>query len=101
MTLDTSRRNCWSAGAALTGLRPVVELQFSDFAAVAFDQIVNQAANVRYVVTKTDLQLTPTDTLMRELGRLNSLHDVFLAIVRKAVATYGSPGACSTTFSSR
>ena len=30
-------------GAALTGLRPVVELQFSDFAGVAFDQIMNQA----------------------------------------------------------
>jgi 2-oxoisovalerate dehydrogenase E1 component len=37
-------------GAALTGLRPVVELQFSDFAAVAFDQIVNQAAKLRFMM---------------------------------------------------
>jgi 2-oxoisovalerate dehydrogenase E1 component len=36
-------------GAAMTGLRPVVELQFSDFAAVAFDQIVNQAAKLRFM----------------------------------------------------
>ena len=36
-------------GAALTGLRPVIELQFSDFAAVAFDQIVNQAAKLRFM----------------------------------------------------
>ena len=36
-------------GAALTGLRPVMELQFSDFAAVAFDQIVNQAAKLRFM----------------------------------------------------
>jgi 2-oxoisovalerate dehydrogenase E1 component len=37
-------------GAALTGLRPVIELQFSDFAAVAFDQIVNQAAKLRFMM---------------------------------------------------
>jgi 2-oxoisovalerate dehydrogenase E1 component len=37
-------------GAALTGLRPVVELQFSDFAGVAFDQIVNQAAKLRFMM---------------------------------------------------
>ena len=37
-------------GAALTGLRPVVELQFSDFACVAFDQIVNQAAKLRFMM---------------------------------------------------
>jgi 2-oxoisovalerate dehydrogenase E1 component len=37
-------------GAALTGLRPVVELQFSDFAGVAFDQIMNQAAKLRFMM---------------------------------------------------
>ena len=31
-------------GLALAGFRPVVELMFADFAAVAFDQIVNEAA---------------------------------------------------------
>ncbi len=36
-------------GAAVTGLRPVVELMFADFAAVALDQIVNQAAKIRYM----------------------------------------------------
>ena len=36
-------------GAALTGLRPVVELQFSDFSGVAFDQIMNQAAKLRFM----------------------------------------------------
>ena len=38
-------------GAALTGLRPVVELQFSDFAGVAFDQIMNQAAKLRFMMS--------------------------------------------------
>ena len=37
-------------GAALTGLRPVVELQFSDFSGVAFDQIMNQAAKLRFMM---------------------------------------------------
>jgi 2-oxoisovalerate dehydrogenase E1 component len=40
-------------GAALTGLRPVVELQFSDFAGVAFDQIMNQAAKLRFMLGGT------------------------------------------------
>jgi len=36
-------------GAAITGLRPVVELMFADFAAVTYDQIINQAAKMRYM----------------------------------------------------
>ncbi|MEP7284494.1 MAG: alpha-ketoacid dehydrogenase subunit beta [Chloroflexota bacterium] len=36
-------------GAAITGMRPVAELMFVDFAAVALDQIVNQAAKLRYM----------------------------------------------------
>jgi pyruvate/2-oxoglutarate/acetoin dehydrogenase E1 component len=36
-------------GAALAGMRPVVELLFMDFALVAADQIVNQAAKLRYM----------------------------------------------------
>ena len=36
-------------GAAVTGLRPVVELMFGDFAAVTLDQIINQAAKFRYM----------------------------------------------------
>jgi len=36
-------------GAALTGMRPVAEFQFSDFAAIAMDQIVNQGAKLRFM----------------------------------------------------
>lgn len=36
-------------GAAMTGLRPVVDLMFADFAFVCFDQIVNQIAKMRYM----------------------------------------------------
>jgi pyruvate dehydrogenase E1 component beta subunit/2-oxoisovalerate dehydrogenase E1 component len=38
-----------AVGAAMMGRRPIVEIMWIDFALVAFDQIVNQAANVRYV----------------------------------------------------
>lgn len=33
-------------GAALQGMRPIVEMQFADFSTVAFNQIVNQAATL-------------------------------------------------------
>jgi pyruvate dehydrogenase E1 component beta subunit len=36
-------------GAAMAGMRPIVELLFMDFALVAADQIVNQAAKLRYM----------------------------------------------------
>lgn len=36
-------------GGSLEGLLPVVEIMWSDFLFVAFDQIINQASNVRYI----------------------------------------------------
>jgi len=36
-------------GAALTGLRPIVEIMYSDFLMLALDQIGNQAAKIRYM----------------------------------------------------
>jgi len=36
-------------GASVTGLRPIVDLMFMDFICVAFDQIVNQAAKLKYM----------------------------------------------------
>jgi pyruvate/2-oxoglutarate/acetoin dehydrogenase E1 component len=36
-------------GAAVMGLRPVAEIMFADFAAVCFDQIVNELAKYRYM----------------------------------------------------
>jgi pyruvate/2-oxoglutarate/acetoin dehydrogenase E1 component len=36
-------------GAALVGMRPIVEIMFADFTTVAMDQIVNQAAKARYM----------------------------------------------------
>jgi acetoin:2,6-dichlorophenolindophenol oxidoreductase subunit beta len=36
-------------GAALTGLRPIVEIMYSDFLVIAGDQIFNQIAKIRYM----------------------------------------------------
>src|SRR6187551_45555 len=36
-------------GAAMTGLRPVAELMFSDFFGVAWDMVANQVAKTRYM----------------------------------------------------
>ena len=38
-----------AVGAAMTGMRPIMELQFSDFITVAMDQLVNQAAKIHYM----------------------------------------------------
>jgi len=38
-----------AVGAAMTGMRPVAEIQYSDFVTLAMDQVVNQAAKLRYI----------------------------------------------------
>ena len=38
-----------AGGAAATGLRPIAELMFCDFLTVGMDQLVNQAAKMRYM----------------------------------------------------
>ncbi len=38
-----------AAGAAVTGMRPIAEIMFSDFITISMDQLVNQAAKMRYM----------------------------------------------------
>ncbi|HXF56553.1 MAG TPA: alpha-ketoacid dehydrogenase subunit beta [Actinomycetota bacterium] len=38
-----------AVGAAMTGLRPVVDIMFGDFLTLAMDQLVNQAAKIHYM----------------------------------------------------
>jgi pyruvate/2-oxoglutarate/acetoin dehydrogenase E1 component len=52
-------------GAAMTGLRPVAELMFSDFFAVAWDMVVNQIAKAHYM---TDGQVTVPLVLLTANG---------------------------------
>ncbi|TPI45849.1 alpha-ketoacid dehydrogenase subunit beta [Mesorhizobium sp. B2-9-1] len=39
-----------AVGAAVTGMRPIFEFQFSDFATLGMEQIVNQAAKMRFML---------------------------------------------------
>ncbi|MDE5445794.1 transketolase [Bradyrhizobium sp. CSA207] len=38
-----------AVGSALSGMKPIVEIMWADFVFVALDQLVNQAANIRYI----------------------------------------------------
>lgn len=38
-----------AAGAAVTGMRPICEMMFSDFITIAMDALLNQAAKMRYM----------------------------------------------------
>ena len=53
-------------GAAVTGMRPIAEIMFIDFTTLAIDQIVNQAAKMRYIfggkATVPMVIRTPTGT---------------------------------------
>jgi pyruvate/2-oxoglutarate/acetoin dehydrogenase E1 component len=53
-----------AVGAAMTGMRPIVEIMFSDFTTLASDQIVNQAAKLRYMTAgQTKIPLVVRTTL--------------------------------------
>jgi acetoin:2,6-dichlorophenolindophenol oxidoreductase subunit beta len=54
-----------AVGAAMFGRRPIVEIMWSDFFLVALDQVVNQAANVRYV---SEGRLTAPMTIRTQQG---------------------------------
>jgi acetoin:2,6-dichlorophenolindophenol oxidoreductase subunit beta len=56
-----------AVGASLMGKRPVVEIMWVDFVLVALDQIVNQAANVRYV---SQSRLTAPLTIRTQQGAM-------------------------------
>jgi 2-oxoisovalerate dehydrogenase E1 component len=40
-----------AVGSALMGMRPIVEIMWADFILVALDQLINQAANIRYITS--------------------------------------------------
>jgi pyruvate dehydrogenase E1 component beta subunit len=73
------------AGAALTGLRPVVEVMFVDFVGVCLDQILNQVAKFRYMFGgKTRAPITIRTTIGAGFGagpqHSQALYAMFTAI---------------------
>lgn len=83
-------------GAALMGMKPVVEIMWADFALVALDQIVNQAANIRYItggrsgapiVVRTQQGVTPGSCAQHS----QSLEAIFTHIPGLRIAVPATP----------
>lgn len=80
-------------GAALNGMRPVVDLNFIDFSFGAMDEIVNQAAKMRYMFgTPMPLVIRGTSGVaMYAAQHNNSLEAVFAQIPGLLVAIPSTP----------
>jgi pyruvate dehydrogenase E1 component beta subunit len=84
-------------GAAMTGLRPVAEIMFADFAGVCFDQLANQLAKHRYM-TGGQFQLPVTVRLATGGGigfgaqHSQPAENWFLNVPGLKVCVPGSPG---------
>lgn len=85
-----------SVGAAMTGMRPIAELMFGDFALLTMDQLVNQAAKIRYM-TGGQCKVSLTVRLSMGAGRSSaaqhsqSLHALFAHIPGLKVAIPSCP----------
>ncbi|WP_016905293.1 alpha-ketoacid dehydrogenase subunit beta [Streptomyces xiaopingdaonensis] len=85
-----------AVGAAATGLRPVVDLLFVDFATVCFDQIVNQAAKLRYMTgggVRVPLVLRAMwgTGMRRGAQHSQALHPLFVHVPGLKVVTPSNP----------
>ena len=83
-------------GAAMTGMRPLAELMFGDFSLLTMDQIVNQAAKIRYM-SGGQCKVPLTIRLSMGAGRSSaaqhsqSLHSLFAHIPGLKVAIPSTP----------
>jgi pyruvate dehydrogenase E1 component beta subunit len=83
-------------GAAMTGLRPVVELMTINFALLAFDQIVNHAAHIHYMFggqARVPLVVRMPQGAGHQLGPTHShcLEALFLHVPGLLVAVPSTP----------
>jgi acetoin:2,6-dichlorophenolindophenol oxidoreductase subunit beta len=83
-------------GAAVQGLRPLVEIMFADFAGVCFDQIANQLAKYRYM-TGGQVRLPVTIRLANGAGagfaaqHSQSVENWFLNVPGLKIVTPATP----------
>ena len=83
-------------GAAMTGMRPLCELMFGDFSLLTMDQLVNQAAKIRYM---SGGQCTVPLTVRLTIGagrssaaqHSQSLHAIFAHVPGLKVAVPATP----------
>ena len=85
-----------AVGAAMTGLKPIVELMFCDFVGVCFDQILNQAAKARFLSNgrlKMPLVIRTTMGAGDGSGAMHSqsLHSLFASIAGLTVVCPSTP----------
>ncbi len=85
-----------AVGAAMTGLRPVVEIMFNDFIGVCFDQILNQAAKARFLSNgRMDLPLIIRTTMGAGDGsgamHSASLHGLLASVAGLTVVCPSTP----------
>ncbi|HEX3391425.1 MAG TPA: alpha-ketoacid dehydrogenase subunit beta [Solirubrobacteraceae bacterium] len=83
-------------GAAMVGLRPVVELMTVNFALLAFDQIVNHAAHIHYMFgghARVPLVVRMPQGAGHQLGptHSHSFESMFLHVPGLLVATPATP----------
>ncbi len=77
-------------GAAMTGMRPVVDIMFGDFITLIMDQMVNQAAKTHYM---SGGKLTGAHGLAHDAGRGTALGGPALTIAARLVQPHaGSQG---------
>lgn len=85
-----------AVGAAMTGMRPVVDIMFGDFLTLAMDQIVNQAAKVHYMSggkwkVPMVIRATMGATLRKAAQHSQSLHAWFAHIPGLKVVIPSTP----------
>ncbi len=85
-----------AVGAAMTGMRPVVDIMFGDFLTLAMDQIVNQAAKVHYMSggrwrVPMVIRATMGATLRKAAQHSQSLHAWFAHIPGLKVVLPSTP----------
>lgn len=84
-------------GAAVTGLRPVVDLMFGTFLYLAFDQVANQAGAMRYMYggqTKVPLVFMVQNGAGSSAGHHHSqaVHQFFMNVPQIKVILPSTPG---------
>ena len=83
-------------GAAMTGMRPVVEVMYSGFLGVSMDQLLNQVAKLRYMTDGSiDIPLTVrtqnTSGFNAAAQHSQALHQLFTAIPGLKVVCISTP----------
>lgn len=82
-------------GAAIQGMRPIIDFQYGDFIFTAFDQIIQQCAKLRYMsggqVSVPLVFQLPTGASGRGAQHANSVETVFFGIPGLKIVTPATP----------